>query len=235
MEKLGATKVNGIWHYNGQPVEIIVLIRNEDERMPLGDYVASVLEDIGFLAQRLYRTAAEASPLWIQADPSLGSMHIYTGGWISTAISRDTSYNFTQFYMPQGQASPLWEALTPPEEFVEIARRLEHNVFSTLEEREQLFTRAWELSLEDSNRIWVVDRLSFTPRRMGVQVAADMAASVAGSWLWAPTMRLEGQVGGSLTIGMQSLLTEPWNPVDGTNWVYDSMLAAWYGRARLRA
>lgn len=224
MEKLGATKVDGIWHYNGQPVEIIVLIRNEDERMQLGDYVASVLEDIGFLAQRLYRTAAEASPLWIQADPSLGSMHIYTGGWISTAISRDTSYNFTQFYMPQGQASPLWEALTPPEEFVEIARRLEHNVFSTLEEREQLFTRAWELSLEDSNRIWVVDRLSFTPRRMGVQVAADMAASVAGSWLWAPTIRLEGQVGGSLTIGMQSLLTEPWNPVAGTNWVYDSML-----------
>lgn len=223
MEKLGATKVNGIWTYKGQPVEIIVLIRTEDERQALGDYVAGLLEDLGFRTQRLYRTGAEASPLWIQADPSLGLMHIYTGGWISTAISRDTSYNFTQFYMPQGQASPLWEALTPPEEFVEIARRLEHNVFNTLEEREQLFTRGWELALQDSNRIWIVDRLSFTPRRMGVQVAADMAASVQGSWLWAPTIRFENQIGGSMTIAMQNLIVEPWNPIAGSNWVFDSM------------
>lgn len=224
MEKLGATKVNGVWHYNGQPVEIIVLARIEDERLALGDYVATLLEDLGFVAQRLYRSAAEASPLWIGADPSLGLMNIYTGGWISTAVTRDTSYNFTQFYMPQGQASPLWEALTPPEEFVEVARRLEHNVFSTLDEREALFTRGWELGLEDSNRIWVVDRLSFTPRRMGTQVAADMAGAISGSWLWAPTLRFEGQVGGSLTIGLPSMLTEPWNPIAGSNWVYDSML-----------
>ncbi|MFO7266186.1 MAG: ABC transporter substrate-binding protein [Bacillota bacterium] len=223
MEKLGATKVNGIWHYKGQPVEIIVLIRVEDERRALGDYVADLLEGIGFVTQRLYRTAAEASPLWIQADPSLGLMHIYTGGWISTAILRDTSYNFTQFYMPQGQASPLWEALNPPEEFREIARRLENNVFTSLEEREQLFTRAWELALEDSNRIWIVDRLSFTPRRIGVQVAADMAASVQGSWLWPLTLRWENRVGGSMTIGMPNLLVEPWNPIAGSNWVFDSM------------
>ena len=224
MEKLGAAKVNGVWHYKGQPVEIIVLIRIEDERLALGDYVATLLEDIGFVTQRLYRTAAEASPLWIAADPSLGLMHIYTGGWISTAIARDTSYNFTQFYMPQGQASPLWEALTPPEEFVEIARRLEHNVFSTLEEREELFVKGWEYALKDSNRIWIVDRQSFTPRRYGVQVAADMAASVQGSWLWAPTLRWEGQVGGSMTIALPNTLVEPWNPIEGSNWVFDSMV-----------
>lgn len=224
MQKLGATKVNGVWHYNGRPVEIIVLIRTEDERRELGDYVATLLEDIGFVAERLYRTAAEASPLWIAADPSLGLMHIYTGGWISTAVSRDTSYNFTQFYMPQGQASPLWEALNPPEEFREVARRLEHNVFSTLDERAELFTQGWEFSLKDSNRIWIVDRLSFTPRRMGTVVAADMAGAVSGSWLWAPTLRFEGQVGGSMTIGLPNTLVEPWNPIAGSNWVFDSMI-----------
>ncbi len=185
---------------------------------------ATLLEDIGFVAERLYRTAAEASPLWIAADPSLGLMHIYTGGWISTAVSRDTSYNFTQFYMPQGQASPLWEALNPPEEFREVARRLEHNVFSTLDERAELFTQGWEFSLKDSNRIWIVDRLSFTPRRMGTVVAADMAGAVSGSWLWAPTLRFEGQVGGSMTIGLPNTLVEPWNPIAGSNWVFDSMI-----------
>lgn len=224
MEKLGASRVNGLWHYKGQPVEIIVLIRVEDERRQIGDYVASQLEDIGFVAQRLYRTAAEASPLWIGADPSLGHMHIYTGGWISTAVLRDTSYNFTQFYMPQGQPSPLWEAYNPTDEFIEVARRLDHNVFSSMQEREEVFTRAWELAMEDSARIWLIDQLAFTPRRARTVVAADMAGAIAGSWLWAPTLRFEDQVGGSMTIGLQSLLTEPWNPIAGTNWVYDSML-----------
>lgn len=224
MDNLGAELVDGTWHYNGEPVDIIVLIRDEDERRLIGDYVASQLEDIGFTATRLYRAAAEASPLWIGADPALGQMHIYTGGWISTAVSRDTSFNFTQFYMPQGQASPLWEAYTPTEEFVEIARRLEHNIFSNMEEREEVFTRAWELGLEDSVRIWLIDQLAFTPRRAGTLVAADMAGAIAGSWLWSSTLRREGEVGGSMTIGLQSLLTEPWNPIDGTNWIYDAML-----------
>jgi len=43
LEKLGATMEDGKWMYEGEPVEIIVLIRNEDERQLIGDYVASQL------------------------------------------------------------------------------------------------------------------------------------------------------------------------------------------------
>ncbi|MGC9356377.1 MAG: ABC transporter substrate-binding protein, partial [Anaerolineae bacterium] len=48
MENLGAEMVDGVWQYNGEPVELIGLIRNEDERLEIGDYVANILEDIGF-------------------------------------------------------------------------------------------------------------------------------------------------------------------------------------------
>src|SRR5690606_33115923 len=51
-----------------------------------------------------------------------------------------------------------------------------------------------------------------------------MAASVQGSWLWAPTLRWEGQVGGSMTIALPNTLVEPWNPIAGSNWVFDSMV-----------
>ena len=37
MEALGAELVNGVWNYDGAPVEIIVLIRTEDERLQIGD------------------------------------------------------------------------------------------------------------------------------------------------------------------------------------------------------
>jgi peptide/nickel transport system substrate-binding protein len=36
-------------------------------------------------------------------------------------------------------------------------------------------------------------------------------------------MRFTDQVGGSMTIAMPSIMTEPWNAVAGTNWVYDNM------------
>jgi len=88
MEKLGATLVDGKWQYNGEPVEIIVLIRVEDERRQVGDYVANQLEDIGFTVTRDYKTSAEASPIWIRGNPNDGLWHVYTGGWITTGTGR---------------------------------------------------------------------------------------------------------------------------------------------------
>ena len=102
MQELGAVKVNGVWHYNGEPVEIIVLIRVEDERREVGDYLASLLEDLGFVVDRQYKTAARRPPIWISSDPNEGLFHIYTGGWVSTAVDRDLGNNFDFYYNPRG-------------------------------------------------------------------------------------------------------------------------------------
>lgn len=224
MVKLGAERVNGIWHYKGEPVELIVLIRPEDERRDIGDYLSSLLEDIGFEVNRMYRNAGDASPLWFSADPTQGLMHVYTGGWITTAVARDQGDNFAYFYTDLGLATPLWEAYVNDPEFYELADRLDRQDFTTMEERGEMFERALELALEDSIRVWLIDQLSFTPQRAGVQVGADMAGAVAGSRLWPTTLRHADRVGGDITIGMPSLLTEPWNPIGGTNWIYDAML-----------
>lgn len=224
MERLGAVKVNGKWHYNGEPVTIIVLIRQEDERRAIGDYVANQLEAIGFTVDRQYKTAAEASPIWTQRDPADGLFHIYTGGWSSTIIARDQGGNFDFYYTKRGLAFPLWQAYEPTPQFDEVSDRLARNDFSTVEEREQLFEQALELAMEDSVRIWLVDRLSVIPRRAEVSVAADLASGVSGTFLWAHTIRLGEQVGGSLSMAMPSILPEPWNPLNGSNWLFDQML-----------
>jgi peptide/nickel transport system substrate-binding protein len=87
MENLGAEKVDGLWTYNGEPVELIGLIRTEDERLEIGDYVSNILEDIGFTVMRDYKTSAEATPCWISSDPAIGCFSFYTGGWVSTSQS----------------------------------------------------------------------------------------------------------------------------------------------------
>ena len=223
MEGMGAELVNGVWSYEGDPLEISILIRTEDTRLQTGDYLGNLLEDIGFTVVRDYRTAADASPIWLQGNPADGLMHIYTGGWVSTVVSRDLGGNFAFFYTDMGLAFPLWQAYENDPEFYDLAQRLDNNDFRTVEERAELMARALELSMQESQRIFVVDRAPVFPMREGISVASDLSGGVNGSWLWAHTIRRDGEVGGSIRIATASILTQPWNPLGGSNWVFDQM------------
>lgn len=221
MEKLGAKLEGGKWQYEGAPVEISVLIRTEDERRQIGDYTASQLEEIGFTAIRDYKTAGEASPIWMAGDPNDGKFHIYTGGWVTTAVPRDLGRNFPYFYTDMGLGTPLWQNYKNTPEFYDLCQRLDNNDFKSLDERAEMMAEALELALEDSNRVWLVDRASFSPIQNNQVVAADLYGGISGAWLWPVTVRRAGEVGGSMTIAQPSILTEPWNPLNGTNWIYD--------------
>ena len=224
MEALGAEMVDDVWHYEDEPVEIIFLIRTEDERKEIGDYVATMLDDLGFSVTRDYKTAGEASPIWIGSDPNEGQFHIYTGGWITTAISRDQAGNFDFFYTSRGLPFPLWQAYTPSEEFNAVSERLALRDFTTMDERRELFADVLAHSMQDSVRVWLVNQLGFTAFRNDISVATDLAGGLNGARLWPYTLRRVGEEGGSLNVAMPSILTEPWNPVAGTNWIYDTML-----------
>lgn len=221
MEAMGAELVNGKWQYNGAPVTIIGIIRTEDERMAIGDYVSNLLEDIGFTVDRQYKTRSEASPIWNRSNPAEGQWHFYTGGWITTAISRDDATNFGYFYTPLGSGSPLWQAYTPSEEFKEVAERLWTNDFKSMEERGELFRKALKLANEDSVRVWLVDQISFSPQKKDLVVTYDLAGGVAGSAMWPYTIRWEGKEGGTVKWSQPGVLIDPWNPIGGSNWIYD--------------
>ena len=223
MKKLGAEMVDGKWTYNGNPVVIKFVIRTEDERKETGDYIANQFEKVGFTVDRMYKNRTEASALWIRTDPAEGQWTVYTGGWITTAIDRDQGGNFSFFYTPRGIPVPLWQAYQPSPEFDEVALKLENNDFATMEERGELFRKAMELALEDSVRVWIVDQLAFSPYRADVAVTADLAGGIAGAQVYPFTIRRVDEVGGQVKIAQPGLLVEPWNPLGGTNWIYDTM------------
>ncbi len=229
MEALGAEMVDGVWHWEGEPVELGILIRSEDERTEIGDYVAGQLEEIGFETERRQVTAEEASPIWMSGNPEAGDFHVYTGGWVTTVVDRDQSLNWDFFYTPRGMGTPLWQAYEPSDEFDDVADRLARRTFSTLEEREELMDEAMRLGLEDNVRMWLVDQLGVNAYRDDMQVTSDMAGGISGSYLWGHTIRREDEVGGEATIALPSILTEPWNPLDGTNWIFDQMVARGVG------
>ena len=227
MKELGAELVDGKWSYKGQPVVLKFLIRVEDQRRQIGDYVATLFEKLGFEVERMYKTAAEASPIWMRGDPAEGQWHVYTGGWIATVISRDEADNFDYFYTPRGRPEPLWQAYKPLPEFDEVSERLANYDFTTLEERRELMTKALELSMKDSARVWLVNTLSYQGFAKNVAIAADLAGGISGAYLWALTVgfvdpatgkRLEG---GTLRTASANVLVEPWNPIAGSNWIFD--------------
>jgi peptide/nickel transport system substrate-binding protein len=223
MEALGATQVDGKWNFDGAPVVINVLIRIEDERLEIGDYVANQLEDIGFEVFRDYKSAGDASPIWLRGNPADGLFHIYTGGWITTQVPRNLADNFAFFYTDFGLGFPLWQAYENDPEFYELSERLMNSDFRSVEEKKEMMARALVLAAEDGVRLWLNDNAAITPKRTEVSVAADLYGGVAGSNLWAYTIRFAGQEGGSMNIAMPSILTEPWNALNGTNWIYDMM------------
>jgi peptide/nickel transport system substrate-binding protein len=103
------------------------------------------------------------------------------------------------------------------------ALKLESNNFSSLEERRSLFETVLPLSMEESYQVWVVDEASFSPRVKDLSVASDLAGGAQGSLIWGQTLRFADKEGGSVRIAQPGILVEPWNPIAGTNWIYDSM------------
>ncbi|GAB4497835.1 MAG: ABC transporter substrate-binding protein [Anaerolineales bacterium] len=227
MEAMGATKnADGKWEFNGEPVTIILIIRNDSDgtRVPIGDYVANQLESIGFATDRQYKTSSEASPIWISGNPADGLFHIYTGAWSASIIDRDQGDNF-QFYDTPASAysfSPLWQSYAVSEEYQNIADDLAFNRYTSLEERRARFEEALAKHFEYSFRTWLIDGKNFAPYREGVEVTYDLAAGVSGAQIAAYTLRFADQEGGTMKWGQPDLFVDPWNPIAGSNWAFDA-------------
>jgi len=227
MTDMGATKVGGKWMYNGEQVEIIGAIRTEDERKLMGDYFAALLEDQGFKVTRTYGTSGVLIPIWRIGDPNRGVFHFYTAGWVSTEIPLDEGDSFGAFYTNLWSTmGPLWQSYVNDPEFYAAAEKLWNYDYASMDERTEYFEKCLEMSLQDSVRIFLCDRKLFFPMRSNVRVVSEAYGGHLGSWMWALTAHFVEEagdpiVGGTMRIGTGGILDEPWNPVAGTNWIYD--------------
>jgi len=225
----GVEYKDGKWLYKGEQIELKFIIRREDSRKQIGDYVSEQLEKLGFKVTRDYKTSREASPIWMGGNPAEGRWHLYTGGWVTTVVSRDDSDNFQFFYSPKsGMASisPLWAAYRPSPAFRDLADKLAEKKFTTIEERTAWMEKAFELALQDSVRVWLVDQTAAWVKRKEINAIADYSG---GYWvgIWGFTLNRGGVKGGSLKIGSSDVLTgDAWNPIAGSNWIYDGMVSS---------
>ncbi|MCK4305747.1 MAG: hypothetical protein KAY24_16025 [Candidatus Eisenbacteria sp.] len=230
--------------YDGTQIEVKVAIRSDDpQRNAIGDYIGSQLELAGFKFTPVYGDMATIlSPIVNnKAKIEAGDWTFYTGGWVSTVIARDDGDMFYWFhtdgwktgipafaYLP-GIDWDEWDLGNPQAEpFLDAAADLIMLNFDTMDERRDMF----DIALGEHMRrgmIYLIDSLGFTGLSNEVDVAADLSGGVYGSWMWAFTVHFTDggvptgnpTVGGDLKVALFDLLVEPWNPVAGSNTVYD--------------
>jgi peptide/nickel transport system substrate-binding protein len=224
MQRLGAEREHGIWMHDGGPVRMSVLIPTSAAGRRIGDYVSNLLEELGFRVERLYRAANESSRIWLAGDPFEGRWHMVIGGWSSTIVNRDQAANLDFYYTRRGRPEPLWQTYQPDPELDMLAERLSRRDYASWDERMAMMARGMELALANSVRIWLTDQIGIIARDRNVTLAVDLAGGVVSSTMWPLTLRYRDRVGGSMTIGLTNLLTEPWNPIHGSNWVFDRMM-----------
>jgi len=224
MVAMGATKgADGKWQFGGAPVVLIFLIRNDGDgtRLPQGEYFAQQLEAMGFTVDRQEKKSKELSPLWIGSNPLDGLWNLYTAGWGSNGLNRDERTIFQEMYLPDSpQGIPLFTANVVDPAFQKIGDDLAMGNFTTLQERHDLMVKALPLALQDSLQVWTVDLQTYAPFRCDLQVSSDVGAGVETTKMSPYTMRYTGVEGGQVKAGSTAtLFTDPWNPVNGANWV----------------
>jgi len=224
MTEAGAELVDGVWHYNGEPVPLKFIIRVEDERRELGDLVRAELTKAGFLVEPIYQPFAPAIQTVYASDPRLLSWHLYTEGWGRGAPQRYDFGTVNQMAapwlgnMPGWREVGFWQYEHP--QLDELGQKLFRGEFKNRQERDEIYREMTRLALEESVRIWVVTVMNAFPARAELQgVTLDLAAGPRNIW----TLR-EAYVPGrdDLTVGHLWVWTErtTWNPVGGLGDVY---------------
>ncbi len=227
MVALGAQLEGETWHYDGEEI-VIKLVIVTDWFPPLypdgGLYIASLMEYVGFRVDSLLRPETAAVNYLVLDDPIAGTYSAFTGGWAFAAIPRDEGQRFyasdTKFVRPW----PRWSVLDPPEEYLEIARRLYDRDYNTLAEREGLFEEALRLRMRYSPQILLADIAGVNPWRSDLGVRTDL--SIGLGWGVPQTIHFldengDPKIGGTVRGERSSLLVDPWNPVDGSGLTAD--------------
>jgi peptide/nickel transport system substrate-binding protein len=224
MLAMGATVgADGKFMFNDAPVTLEFLIRNDGDgtRLIMGNYFATQLESVGFTINRQEKKSSELSPLWIGSTPTDGLWNLYTGGWGSSGLNRDEKSIFQEMYLPtSAQGIPLFLDNQSDPVFIEAGDALANGAFTTLEERHDLMVKALPLALKDSLQTWIVDLQTYAPFNCDLKVSADVGAGVETTFMGPYNLRFKDVEGGQLKNGStDTFFADPWNPVDGANWV----------------
>lgn len=221
-----------------EPVKIVFLIRIEDERRLIGDYLAGQLEKAGFLVERKYIERAQFRPLVRAAEPRNLDWHLYTHS--DTMIRSLWVHEEVGWYSAEFASLPatggLWEYTAEhakaigdyvQERVEQLARELYRGEVKDIEEYWTKVKEGTYLGVYQSLRVFIIGVRNFyvvNPRVRDMVYSPIFGITI--EWPWRTAVTPDSTVRVALYAAAGSLFMYEWNPISGVGGVYGSYI--WY-------
>jgi len=163
MEESGAKKANEKWQFKGKPVELNYLIYNGtgyDYMIEVNDYIAKVLEDSGFIVNKIYYDSSNSAQYYNSNAKDLKWNLISSGGIYYGASKYDDYEIIAEAPYQKGLMGSSEEGNWNYEnqELDTIAKKLETGNYSDEKEWKSLFGDGMEILVNESYTVYIVTK-----------------------------------------------------------------------------
>ncbi len=216
---------DGRWTYGGEPIEITVFVRDDDAvRKSIGDRLVADLGRAGFAVNTVYGDLSDVYSAVYGSDPAAQTWHLYTEAWGGSGVIKYDDSILASFYAPWAGRLPggaednaLWKY--EHAELDRLTQTLYRMGYGSPDERASLVTRATELGVDESVRIFLAAAHQSYAVRDGVTGVVNAPGSgIANRYTPINAQLPDGSA--HLDIGVRHVAQSSWNPVEGLSDTY---------------
>ena len=217
LNEKGATRIDGKWQINGNPIEIIIFIRSDDPvRKSIGEILSVELERIGFTVKKEFGDLNKAFVVVYGSNPSDVKWNLYTEGWGRSAFVRYDSVGLGQMYSPWFSNMPgfndpsYWNYEN--EKLDSLTQKIYTGSFETSEQRTKLIQDAVVEGINESVRIFLASKIDqYVVNEKTSGIVNDFGAGVPSRFTPINAKNSNDE----LVIGVKQIYQGAWNPVMG--------------------
>ncbi len=227
LSDVGAKKINGMWTYDGNDIELIAFIRSDDPvRKSIGEILSFELERIGFKVNKDFGDLNKAFVNVYGSNPADLKWSFYTEGWGGrSAFVKYDPVGLGQMYSPWFSNMPgfndpsYW---TYQNEYLDaITQKIYTGNFSSADERIDLFKEATIEGVNESVRIFLASKIDqYVVNEKIDGIINDFGAGVPTRFT-PINARTDSD---SLKIGVKQIYQGAWNPVMGISDIYSRQI-----------
>ena len=222
----GAEKIDGIWNYENEPIEITFFIRSDDPvRKAIGEILSSELEEIGFKVNKEFGDLNKAYVVVYGSNPAEQKWSLYTEGWGSSGFTRYDSVTLAQMYSPwfssmPGNNNPAnWNYEN--EKLDELTQRIYSGEFNDKDERTSIIKDAMKEGVNESVRIFLASKIDQYVVNENVDGIINALGAGVPSRFTPINVRTDS---GTLDVGVKQIYQAAWNPIGGLGDTYSNQI-----------
>ena len=222
----GAEKIDGVWNYENEPIEITFFIRSDDPvRKAIGEILASELEEIGFNVKKEFGDLNKAYVVVYGSNPAEQKWNLYTEGWGSSGFTKYDSVTLAQMYSPWFSSMPgnnnpsNWNYQNP--KLDELTQRIYSGEFNDEDERTSIIKDAMKEGVNESVRIFLASKIDQYVVNENVDGVFNALGAGVPSRFTPINVRTDS---GTLDVGVKQIYQAAWNPIGGLGDTYSNQI-----------